>query len=63
MNSRQRRKAAAEAHNMARIELEAYKEDRVRDPKKYQRKRGSNKSVTWDALLYTTVGSSLGRRL
>lgn len=35
MNSRQRRKLAAARHNMLRIEEEAYREDRVRDPDKY----------------------------
>ena len=36
MNSRQRRKLAAEKHNALMIENEAYREDRVRDPEKYQ---------------------------
>jgi hypothetical protein len=35
VNSRQRRKLAAARHNALRIEEEAYREDRVRDPDKY----------------------------
>jgi len=46
MNSRQRRKLEAERHNMARIESEAYAEDRIREPEKYRRVRNRKAEVS-----------------
>lgn len=39
MNNRQRRKLEAAKHNALRVEEEAYREDRERDPEKYGRYR------------------------
>jgi len=54
MNSRQRRKHEAEKHNMARIEREAYKQDRIEQPDKYWKPKSNNISKL--ALLMAVAG-------
>lgn len=44
MNSRERRKVNAEKHNMARIETEAYKQDRIEQPDKYWKPKKNHMS-------------------
>ena len=49
MNSRQRRKQAARNHSALLVEKAAYREDRVRDPEKYN--IWENKSVKKEAVM------------
>jgi len=58
MNSRQRRKMEAAKHNALRIEEEAYREDRVRDPDKYRRR--TSKSTAHNAALILALGAGMG---
>ena len=46
MNSRQRRKAAAEQHNALLIENQAYCEDKARDPEKYKVARTNGRNIS-----------------
>jgi hypothetical protein len=58
MNSRQRRKLAAAKHNALRIEEEAYREDRVRDPDKYRWR--ASKSTARNAAVILALGAGMG---
>lgn len=59
MNSRQRRKAAADEHNMLLAKQEAYIEDRIRDPEKYNKLRRKQKSARGKASVIMTAAMSL----
>lgn len=55
MNSRQRRKLAAEKHNALLIENEAYAQDRIENPEKYRRKRTKSENKRMSAALSALV--------
>jgi hypothetical protein len=58
VNSRQRRKLEAEKHNALVVENEAYLEDKVRDPAKYERNI-SSRSRRSTALMCALIGATI----
>ncbi len=57
MNSRQKRKLAAAAHNKEREAQKALELDRAENPEKYKRK-GSSKAALSRARLWSAIGLS-----
>jgi hypothetical protein len=63
MNNGRKKRAAAKAHNIARAEREAYEQDRIEDPEKYQRNkhlqisRGNRPRISSSTIILATLAA------